>query len=98
MLICLMVGLSKSLRSKSRWTLEAWIAAANANPFHSLCIEWALRCLAVLHHLKGKSMGALAKCLLVLVALLKFQRHFFERLLVFFRIHKCGDVVPNEKS
>jgi hypothetical protein len=32
----------------------------------------------------------------VLVALLEFQRHFFERLLVFFRVHKCGgDVMPN---
>jgi len=100
MIIMMLVFLSKALRSESpRWR-EAVIAAAHANAFYSLCIEWLLRCLAVFFHLKGKSMGALAKCLLMLVALLEFQRHIFERLFVFFGVHKSINAAkpPNEKS
>jgi hypothetical protein len=45
-------------------------------------------------------MGALAKCLLMLVALLEFQRHIFERLFVFFGVHKSINAAkpPNDES
>ena len=53
---------------------------------------------AMLCKLHGKCLNLLANCLLLVVALLKFQRHLFENRFYVFRVHKSRMLTPNESS
>ena len=72
-------------------------AVSDMNVFEAFCVKWTLMLLAVCFYLKGDCMKLASKALLAIVALLKFQRVFFECCFDFFGVHKSKNAAkpPN---
>ncbi len=99
-LVLILLSWQASRRESRSWP-ESWIPSANADLLERLgcyCAAAALRLYAIYLYRKGDCMKLLAKCLLLLVALLKLQRKFFERCFNVVRVHSAdASSSPNAK-